>query len=39
MKKVLQFYDNSKSKYSVYSQDYKKLQKFIYSNIRWDMLH
>jgi hypothetical protein len=30
--------DNSKSKKSIYSQDPEKLVKFIYNNIKWDIL-
>jgi len=30
--------DNSKSKQSIYSQDHEKLAKFIYNNIKWDIL-
>jgi hypothetical protein len=31
-------YDNSKSRQSEYSQNSQKLQEFIYSNIKWDIL-
>ena len=31
-------HDNSKSKQSMYSQDEEKLMKYIYSNIKWDIL-
>ena len=33
-----QLYDNRKSKQSVYSQEQKKLQEHIYSNMNWDIL-
>lgn len=32
------FYDNSKSRQSVYSRDQEKLKEYIYSNINWDVL-
>ena len=32
------FYDNSKSRQSIYSQDQMKLQEYIYSNINWKIL-
>lgn len=31
-------YDNSKSKQSIYSKDYERLQKYIYSSINWEIL-
>jgi len=31
-------YDNSKSRQSIYSQDFEKLKEFIYSNIKWTNL-
>ncbi|SMO77517.1 hypothetical protein [Solitalea koreensis] len=34
----IQWYDNSKSKESSYSQDHKRLPEFIYSSINWKLV-